>query len=513
MKPSGIGGQAVIEGIMMRNKDKYSIAVRKPDKQIEVVVKESPLLTEKHKWLNYPVIRGIFNLVDSLVTGISTINYSASFYDDPAEQNTTKADELGKAIFKEKTESVLMAFTIILSVVFAVGLFMLLPYFISRLLKDYISSKFVLNLLEGIVRLIIFIAYIAAISMMRDIKRTYMYHGAEHKCINCIENGLILTPENVKNSSRFHKRCGTSFLFLVMFISIVFFIFIRVDNTVLQICIRVLLIPVIAGVSYEVIRLAGKSDGKLINIISKPGIWMQHLTTKEPDMDMIEVAIEAVDAVFDWKQFILDYYKDSENPFEELEAKENEAALTASLIDNKENTRTIKPKDLKKEIQDAHSQEVRIAVTGKGYMEDKVKSVYEESDDSESTEYDNETDSDDTLDEEDVLAGFEIIDDDDAMDNTFINKDSYSHIYAAINEEDEKSQKDNNTDDNLSDGSETSNDDNEEDINDSENVNVSDVSEDGKDDVSDSGIEFIDDIEDDELTGDDIPLFKEKIDD
>ena len=287
MKPSGIGGQAVIEGIMMRNKDKYSIAVRKPDKQIEVVVKESPLLTEKHKWLNYPVIRGIFNFVDSLVTGISTINYSASFYDDPAEQNTTKADELGKAIFKEKTESVLMAFTIILSVVFAVGLFMLLPYFISRLLKDYISSKFVLNLLEGIVRLIIFIAYIAAISMMRDIKRTYMYHGAEHKCINCIENGLILTPENVKNSSRFHKRCGTSFLFLVMFISIVFFIFIRVDNTVLQICIRVLLIPVIAGVSYEVIRLAGKSDGKLINIISKPGIWMQHLTTKEPDMDMI----------------------------------------------------------------------------------------------------------------------------------------------------------------------------------------------------------------------------------
>ena len=337
-----------------------------------------------------------------------------------------------------------------------------------------------------------------------------MYHGAEHKCINCIENGLILTPENVKNSSRFHKRCGTSFLFLVMFISIVFFIFIRVDNTVLQICIRVLLIPVIAGVSYEVIRLAGKSDGKLINIISKPGIWMQHLTTKEPDMDMIEVAIEAVDAVFDWKQFILDYYKDSENPFEELEAKENEAALTASLIDNKENTRTIKPKDLKKEIQDAHSQEVHIAVTGKGYMEDKIKSVYEESDDSESTEYDNETDSDDTLDEEDVLAGFE---DDDAMDNTFINKDSYSHIYAVINEEDEKSQKDNNTDDNLSDGSETSNDDNEEDINDSENVNVSDVSEDGKDDVSDSGIEFIDDIEDDELTGDDIPLFKEKIDD
>ena len=206
MKPSGIGGQAVIEGIMMRNKDKYSIAVRKPDKQIEVVVRESKLLTEKYKWLNYPIIRGVFNFVDSLVTGISTINYSASFYDEPEEQNATKADEIGRAVFKEKMESVLMAVTILVSVIFAVGLFMLLPYFISRLLKDYISSKFVLNLLEGIVRLVIFIAYITAISMMKDIKRTYMYHGAEHKCINCIENGLILTPENVKNSSRFHKR-------------------------------------------------------------------------------------------------------------------------------------------------------------------------------------------------------------------------------------------------------------------------------------------------------------------
>ena len=172
MKPSGIGGQAVIEGIMMRNKDKYSIAVRKPDKQIEVVVKESKLLTEKYKWLNYPIIRGVFNFVDSLVTGISTINYSASFYDEPEEQNATKADEIGRAVFKEKMESVLMAVTILVSVIFAVGLFMLLPYFISRLLKDYISSKFVLNLLEGIVRLVIFIAYITAISMMKDIKRT-----------------------------------------------------------------------------------------------------------------------------------------------------------------------------------------------------------------------------------------------------------------------------------------------------------------------------------------------------
>ena len=432
MKPSGIGGQAVIEGIMMRNKDKYSIAVRKPDKQIEVVVRESKLLTEKYKWLNYPIIRGVFNFVDSLVTGISTINYSASFYDEPEEQNATKADEIGRAVFKEKMESVLMAVTILVSVIFAVGLFMLLPYFISRLLKDYISSKFVLNLLEGIVRLVIFIAYITAISMMKDIKRTYMYHGAEHKCINCIENGLILTPENVKNSSRFHKRCGTSFLFLVMFISIIFFIFIRVDNTALQIVIRVLLIPVIAGVSYEVIRLAGKSDGTLINIVSKPGIWMQHLTTKEPDMDMIEVAIKAVEAVFDWKAFLLDYYKDSDNPFEAMEDKEIEVALTSSLMSDNKNIRTIKTKDLKKKHGNVHSQEARINVNSMDFMQDKVKHVYKQSNDSESTKLDSYIDNEDnSIEEEDVLAGFEIEKEksqDDKTDNEIVDKNNIKNV-------------------------------------------------------------------------------------
>ena len=432
MKPSGIDGQAVIEGIMMRNKDKYSIAVRKPDKQIEVVVKESKLLTEKYKWLNYPIIRGVFNFVDSLVTGISTINYSASFYDEPEEQNATKADEIGRAVFKEKMESVLMAVTILVSVIFAVGLFMLLPYFISRLLKDYISSKFVLNLLEGIVRLVIFIAYITAISMMKDIKRTYMYHGAEHKCINCIENGLILTPENVKNSSRFHKRCGTSFLFLVMFISIIFFIFIRVDNTALQIVIRVLLIPVIAGVSYEVIRLAGKSDGTLINIVSKPGIWMQHLTTKEPDMDMIEVAIKAVEAVFDWKAFLLDYYKDSDNPFEAMEAKEIEVALTSSLMSDNKNIRTIKTKDLKKKHGNVHSQEARINVNSMDFMQDKVKPVYKQSNDYESTKLDSYIDNEDnSIEEEDVLAGFEIEKEksqDDKTDNEIVDKNNIKNV-------------------------------------------------------------------------------------
>ena len=308
MKTSGIGGQAVIEGIMMRNKDKYAIAVRKPDNEIKLSVRESRLLTEKYKWLNFPVIRGVFNFVDSLVTGVSTITYSASFYDDPAEQKKTKADEIGKAIFKDKLESVLMAVTIIISVALAVGLFMVVPYFVSRLLAGVVTSQFLLNFLEGIVRVVIFLLYLVAISHMNDIKRTFMYHGAEHKCINCIEHGAPLTVDNVMNSSRLHKRCGTSFMFLVMFISIIFFIFIRVDNTILQLVIRLLLIPVIAGVSYEVLRWAGRSDNAFINVISKPGLWMQKLTTREPDRDMAEVAIAAVEAVFDWRAFLDEYY-------------------------------------------------------------------------------------------------------------------------------------------------------------------------------------------------------------
>lgn len=328
MKTSGIGGQAVIEGIMMRNKDKYAIAVRKPDNEIELSVRESRLLTEKYKWLNFPVIRGVFNFVDSLVTGVSTITYSASFYDDPAEQKKTKADEIGKAIFKDKLESVLMAVTIIISVALAVGLFMVVPYFVSRLLAGVVTSQFLLNFLEGIVRVVIFLLYLVAISHMNDIKRTFMYHGAEHKCINCIEHGAPLTVDNVMNSSRLHKRCGTSFMFFVMFISIIFFIFIRVDNTILQLVIRLLLIPVIAGVSYEVLRWAGRSDNAFINVISKPGLWMQKLTTREPDRDMAEVAIAAVEAVFDWRAFLDEYYADLEGEEARNEAvKASEQAL------------------------------------------------------------------------------------------------------------------------------------------------------------------------------------------
>ncbi len=341
MKPSGIGGQAVIEGIMMRNKDKYSIAVRKPDHKIEVTVRDCKLLTEKHKWMGYPIIRGVVSFIDSLITGISTINYSASFYDDPEEQKTTKADEIGKSLFKDKFESVLMAFTVILSVFMAVGLFMLLPYFVSRLVKGYVASKTLLNFIEGLVRVAIFILYLLIISLMKDIKRTFMYHGAEHKCINCIENGARLTTENVMNSSRYHKRCGTSFLFIVMFISIVFFIFIRVDNTALQVVIRLLLVPVIAGVSYEFIRWAGKNDNGFTVVLSKPGMWLQRLTTREPDEEMVEVAIKAVEEVFDWKAFLKEYYAHSPNPEADMLASEAKLAMDGELIHKAKNTRKI----------------------------------------------------------------------------------------------------------------------------------------------------------------------------
>lgn len=307
MKPSGIGGQAVIEGIMMRNGNRYSVAVRKPDGEIEVVVKECRNYSEKYKVLGLPIIRGIFNFIDSLVIGMSTLSYSAEFYEDPQEQAPTAIDRVAKRLFKDKLDSIIMAGTIILSIALAIGLFMLLPYVASRFFSRYIVSQTVLNIIEGVIRLVIFLLYVILISMMQDIRRVYMYHGAEHKCINCIENGMELNVANVRISSRLHKRCGTSFLFLVMFVSIVFFIFLKFDSKLMQIGVRILLVPVIAGVSYEILKLAGRKDNIFIRIISAPGMLMQRLTTKEPDDRMIEVAIKAVEAVFDWRKFREEY--------------------------------------------------------------------------------------------------------------------------------------------------------------------------------------------------------------
>lgn len=317
MKPSGIGGQAVIEGIMMKNKNRYSIAVRKPDNEIEVIVKKCNNLSRKIKILRLPIIRGVYNFIDSLVMGMSTLTYSASFYEDPQEQAPTPADKLARGLFKDKLDSIVMALTIIVAIVFALGLFMALPFYLSRMLSRVIVSKTLLNLFEGLIRLAIFLIYVVAISMMNDIKRVYMYHGAEHKCINCIENGMELNVKNVRNSSRLHKRCGTSFMLFVMLVSIILFMFIKSDNAATQMGMRLLLVPVVAGISYEILKLAGRSNNIFMRIISTPGLLLQKLTTKEPDDDMIEVAIAAIEAVFDWREFRSVYDEDSdEDAFE-----------------------------------------------------------------------------------------------------------------------------------------------------------------------------------------------------
>ena len=299
MKSSNIGGQAVIEGIMMKNKDKYSIAVRKPDNEIEVSVKNYKSVIPWKTPLKIPFVRGIFNFVDSLVLGMKTLTYSASFFVDEEEAVQTQAE----AVKKEKSDKAFMAFTVALSIIFAIGIFMILPYFISTFFKSHISSRVLLAIAEGMIRMAIFLAYILLVSRLKDIQRTFMYHGAEHKCINCIEQELELNVENVRKSSRQHKRCGTSFLFFVMIVSIIFCFFITAQTQWMRVLIRIAMMPFIAGVSYELIRLAGRSENRFINILSKPGMWVQNITTKEPDDGMIEVAISAVEAVFDWRAF------------------------------------------------------------------------------------------------------------------------------------------------------------------------------------------------------------------
>ncbi|MBQ5426819.1 MAG: DUF1385 domain-containing protein [Pseudobutyrivibrio sp.] len=300
MKYSGIGGQAVMEGVMMRNGDKYAVAVRKPDNDIAVEVKNTRDIN--NIWHKIPIIRGMVSFVDSLVIGLSTLMYSASFFEDEDEvpKSELTEEELKKREKKEKAE---MGGTLFVSFVLALAIFFALPYFISLGLNRFGLSAVAITFVEGIIRIAIFIGYVMVISRMEDIKRTFMYHGAEHKCINCVETGLPLTVDNVRISTRFHKRCGTSFIFIVFIISVFVFMFITFDNVWLKLVCRLILIPVIAGISYEFIRLAGRYDNKVVNLFSKPGLWLQKLTVMEPDDDMIEVGIASVEAVFDWKDF------------------------------------------------------------------------------------------------------------------------------------------------------------------------------------------------------------------
>ena len=306
-RSSGIGGQAVLEGVMMKNKDDYAVAIRKPDGEIEVEVDVYRGVLRGSRLKEIPFVRGIFNFLDSLILGMKTLNYSASFYED-GEAEETKLDKALNKISGGKAETILMGFTTAFSIVLAIAVFIMLPYFLSSFFSECVRNASLLAIIEGVIRILIFLGYVVAISLMKDIHRLYQYHGAEHKCINCIEKGRPLTVYNVKRSSRIHKRCGTSFMFLVMFVSIILFFFIRVANPWLRVLIRVALIPVIAGISYEIIRLAGRSDNFLVKIISSPGMLLQRLTTKEPDESMIEVAIKAVEAVFDWKAYLQDEF-------------------------------------------------------------------------------------------------------------------------------------------------------------------------------------------------------------
>lgn len=307
MKSSNIGGQAVLEGVMMRSGSDYAVAVRKPDGEIEVMQDKYRSIIKIEALTKLPFIRGVFNFIDSLVLGMKTLNFSASFYEEEEEKELTEK-EIAK---KEKLDQLLMTATMIVSFVLAIGIFMILPYFLVGLIEQWIPNSFITVILEGVVRIGIFVGYILLVSQMNDIKRTFMYHGAEHKCINCVEHGLPLTVENVMKSSKEHKRCGTSFIFFVLLISMICFFFIQVDTIWMRVLVRIILLPFIAGISYELIKWAGRSENCFISALSKPGLWMQELTTKEPDESMVEVAIASVEAVFDWETYIKELEHDA----------------------------------------------------------------------------------------------------------------------------------------------------------------------------------------------------------
>lgn len=296
---SGIGGQAVLEGVMMKNKEKYAIAVRKPSGEIEVELEHYRELAQDAGWKKIPFVRGVFNFLDSMILGTKALNYSASFYDEgDAEPGKAAPREGGMG---ERAVNVLLT---LISIALAVGIFVVFPYFLSSMFERYIRNTSLIAIIEGCIRIVIFLLYAVGISAMKDIRRLYQYHGAEHKCINCVEKGRPLTVRNVMKSSRLHRRCGTSFIFFVMIVSIILFFFIRVDNMAGRVALRVLLMPVVAGISYELIRFAGRHDNVFVRLLSAPGMLIQRLTTREPDRKMAEVAIAAVEAVFDWRAYL-----------------------------------------------------------------------------------------------------------------------------------------------------------------------------------------------------------------
>lgn len=296
-----------MEGVMMKNGSTYAVAVRKGDGQIEVKKDKYEGVAAKSPLFRIPFIRGMFNFIDSMILGMDILNYSASFFEE--EDGDKKVLTEAEAAKSKKKEDAVMTLTMICSLGLAVGIFMLLPTWIAGGIRSLLfagqeENYFLTALMEGVIRVAIFISYVAAIAWIPDIRRVYMYHGAEHKCINCIEHGLPLTIENVRNSSKEHKRCGTSFLLYVVVISTFVVMFVHTNTLWLRLLSRILLLPVITGISYEFLRLAGGSDSGLVDLLSRPGLLLQGLTTREPEDAMIEVAIASVEAVFDWRAYL-----------------------------------------------------------------------------------------------------------------------------------------------------------------------------------------------------------------
>ncbi|WP_207736353.1 DUF1385 domain-containing protein [Fusibacter ferrireducens] len=299
IKYTSIGGQALIEGVMMRGKEDIAIAVRKPDGNIEVKMeKGSPI--EKWKIAKMPILRGVFNLVASMTVGIKALTYSAEFYAETDENyEQSKFEKFLYTKLGKRADDILMAISILTAFGFALVLFGIVPTFSVGLLKSVITNQILLSAIEGVVKIGVFIAYIVIISQMKDIRRVFQYHGAEHKTIHCFEHGEEVTVENARKYTTLHPRCGTSFVFLVLMISIILFTFIGWSNLIIRILTKIVLLPLVAGLSYEFIKIAGKSQAGWVKMIGAPGLWMQKLTTREPDDQQLEVAIAAFKSVLD----------------------------------------------------------------------------------------------------------------------------------------------------------------------------------------------------------------------
>jgi len=296
---TSIGGQAVIEGVMMRGPKKIATAVRKADGEIVVDIKDVNSFVVRHKLNKIPILRGVVSFIESMVTGVKALMFSADQIDleddkdaQPSRFEKWLTDKLG-----DKIKDIAIYFAVAVALCFSVALFMILPTVIAGFFGYFVKNRVILNLIEGIVKLIIFFIYLWSVSFMDDIKRVFAYHGAEHKTIAAYEAGEELTPQNAKAFTRLHPRCGTSFLLIVMVISILMFSVISWQNVWLRIAYRLLLLPVVAGVSYEIIKFAGKHPSGVVGFLTKPGLWLQKITTREPDESQLEVAIAAMKAV------------------------------------------------------------------------------------------------------------------------------------------------------------------------------------------------------------------------